>query len=553
VSDILGPDAVTALDTLYETTLKPRLDAIETARRQVRWMIAKALMAVLPPIVLLIAGDLIEHVVPLSPMLVVVIGWLWLAAGIVFALVRYLLPGIAAYATYRNRFKQDVVGAIFKAVVPSAAYDPLQGITQAVFDAPGLFNTRGAFQCDDRVRGHIGRTPFEASEARRAYRTGSGKHAHTHVVFRGLFCHLDFRQQLDGVTLIDPVRAQSNQLGPREGLRLVPLGHPAFDKEFRVHASNETEARALLTPGMMERLLALRRQVDSPVFIAFKGRRAYVAVHYGRTLFEPGIARSLSKADVHEIAAHFALVETIVRELELNAPGSSVAADESLLRGPDVEPHPLSKLAAGKDGTVTTADLWAAASVSIDDGAKDGDEWAPKPEGTRIQLEPSPGGLSITYGLRLGFWVMLAISLAGLLLASSAARAETAPAWAGSVSAWVRPLPPVPWLDRFAADAPTPWLIVGTAVALLVALIWSGYVRRVVVELDRILIYRGFRPFPRVYRRPPYGRVIRIKTSLYIAKSEGLHLMNPTASPVLTESEARWLSSELKRAFSAGR
>ena len=405
--------------------------------------------------------------------------------------MRYLLPGIAAYATYRNRFKQDIVGEIFSAVVPSAVYDPLQGITEAVFDAPGLFNTRGAFQCDDRVRGHIGRTPFEASEAGRAYRTGSGKNATTHVVFRGLFCQLDFKQQLDGVTLIDPARVNSTQLGDRKGLQLVALGHPAFDKEFRVHASNDAEARGLLTTAMMERLLALRRQVDSPLFLAFKGRRAYVAVHYGRTLFEPGIARSLSKDDVREIAAHFALVETIVRELELDARGSSMPADESLLKGPDVEPHPLSRLAADKAGTVTVSDLWAAASVSIDDGAKDGEEWAPKPEGTRIQLEPGPGGLSITYGLRLGFWVMLAISLAGVLLASSAARAETAPAWAGFVSAWVRTLPPVPWLDRFAADAPTPWLIVGTVVALLFALVWSGYVRRVVVELDRILIYRG--------------------------------------------------------------
>jgi hypothetical protein len=110
-------------------------------------------------------------------------------------------------------------------------------------------------------------------------------------------------------------------------------------------------------------------------------------------------------------------------------------------------------------------------------------------------------------------------------------------------------LPPVPWLDRFAADAPTPWLIVGTVVAAVFALVWTGYVRRVVIERDRILVHRGFRPFPRVYRRPLYGRVIRIKTSLYIAKSEGLHMMNPTASPVLREAEAVWLSSEMKRAL----
>ena len=142
---------------------------------------------------------------------------------------------------------------------------------------------------------------------------------------------------------------------------------------------------------------------------------------------------------------------------------------------------------------------------------------------------------------------MLAISVCGALLAASALRALNAPAWAGPASAWVRTLPPVPWLDAFAADAPTPWLIVGAIVAVLFALMWTGYVRRVSVDRERIRIHRGLRPFPRVYRRPKYGRAIRINAAIYIAKSDGLHMMNPTASPVLTEPEAKWLTSELKR------
>jgi hypothetical protein len=549
VGDILAPETLSRIDAFYDTTLKPKLDAVDDPRRRVRWLIIKSLLVVLPPIVILIAGDLIDGLLPFSSTVPMVIAWLWLPAGVVFALVRYLLPGFAAYATYRNRFKQDVVAEIFKVVCPSATYDPLQGITQQVFDASGLFNTRGGFHCDDRVRGRIGQTPFEASEVGRAYSTGTGRNARSYDVFSGLFFHLDASQRLNGVIVIEPRKAQSYQLGAREGLSAVAFDEAAFEKEFKVYASHEMEARALLTAAMIEGLLALRRQADKPVFLAFKGRRAYVAVHYGRTLFEPGIARSMSKGDVREIAEHFALVETIVRELNLNAHWSSTPSDDSLLHGADADPNPVSRLAAEKGGTVTTADLWDLASASIDDGAKDGDEVAPRPEDTRILLEPAPRGVSITYGLRFGFWVMLTISLAGALLASSALRAPNAPPWAAPVSVWVRTLPPVPWLDRFAADAPTPWLIVGTVVALLFALVWTGYVRRVVVEHDRILIYRGFRPLPRVYRRPEYARVIRINTSLYIAKPDGLHVMNPTASPVLTESEAKWLTAEMKRAL----
>jgi Protein of unknown function (DUF3137) len=537
------------IEAFYEGTLKPRLDAIDDRRRQVRWLIIKALIVVVPPSGILLARDLLAGVLPfLSTTGGLVLGWVWLAAAIVFAAARYVLPGMTAYANYRSRFKQDIVAEVFRFVCPSSVYDPLQGITSKVFDAPGLFSTRGAFESDDRVRGHIGQTPFEASEAGRSYSTGSGRNSHSYVVFRGLFVHFAVNQRLSGVTLIDPKAAKSHQLGDREGLSLVTVDNQAFEKEFKVHASNESEARALLTPSLIEALLTLRRQAGKPVFLAFRDQRAFFGVDYGRTLFEPGIARTTSKAAVGEIAEHFAFVETVVRELNVSARGFAVEGDESLFRAPDVEPDPLSRLAAEKGGTLTPSDVWTMASASIDESGKDGAS-VPRPEQTRISLVHEPTGLSITYGLRLGFWVMLAISLAGALLASSALRAPDAPEWAGPASAWVRTLPPLPRLDAFAASAPVPWLIVGTVVAVLFALMWTIYVRRVEIDTDRIRIYRGLRPFPRVYHRPKYGRAIRVNTYVYIAKSEGVHVMNPTASPLLTEAEAKWLTSEMKRAL----
>jgi hypothetical protein len=549
VSDILAPEALGRIDAFFEHTLKPKLDAIDGRRREVRWVIIKALFLVLPPIAFLIVGDLLDPFLPFnSSGGTVLAGWLWLAAALVYALARYLLPGITAYANYRSRFKQDIVAGIFQVVCPSAAYDPLQGIAPQVFDAPGLFNTRGAFQSDDRIRGLIGRIPFEASEVGRAYSTGSGKNARSYVVFRGLFLHLDIDLRLGGTIAIDPQQAESYQLGSREGLDLIAMDDPLFAKAFTVRASNEFEARRLLTPAMREHLLRLGRNVGVPLFLAFKNRRAYVGVHFGRTLFEPGVARSTSKDALLVIAEQFALIEKIVRELNVQAGAATLAAGPALY-GPDIEPDPVARLAAEKGGTLTTSELWTLAGTSIDDSAKDGDAPVLPPEGTRIGLEHGPASVSIVYGLRLGFWVMLAISSAGALLASSALRAPGAPEWAGAASAWVRTLPPMPWLDRFAADAPTPWLIVGAVVAVLFALAWTGYVRRVSIDADRICISRGFRPFPRVYRRQVYGRAIRIKTSLYITKSEGIHLMNPTASPVLTEPEARWLASEMKRAL----
>ncbi len=154
--DILASEALTRIDTFYDATLEPKLDAIDDRRRQVRWLAVKSLLVVLPPILFLIVGDLLDTVLPFrSSAGTVAIGFLWLAAALVFALLKYLLPGITAYANYRSRFKQDIVAEIFTVVCPTATYDPLQGITESVFDAPGLFKMRGSFRIRrSRPRAH---------------------------------------------------------------------------------------------------------------------------------------------------------------------------------------------------------------------------------------------------------------------------------------------------------------------------------------------------------------------------------------------------------------
>ena len=115
--------------------------------------------------------------------------------GVVVAGVKYLIPGVTAYMNYRSRFKHEVAAEVFKIVCPTAAYCAAEGVPAQIFDEPGLFNTRGGYNSDDRVRGTIGATPFEAADVSRSYSTG-GKNSRTVIVFRGLFFHLDFNKTL---------------------------------------------------------------------------------------------------------------------------------------------------------------------------------------------------------------------------------------------------------------------------------------------------------------------------------------------------------------------
>ena len=85
---------------------------------------------------------------------------------------------------------------------------------------------------------------------------------------------------------------------------------------------------------------------------------------------------------------------------------------------------------------------------------------------------------------------------------------------------------------------------------IMTSLFWLWRVRRVAIQPDAILIWRGLRPFAKRYRRPEWGRVLRIDNAIYIGRSADRGLINPTASPMLASvDEAKWVASEIQKAL----
>ena len=541
------------IDTLYDDTLKPRLDSLESLRVSVRGYIVKALALVLVPMSFFWLSDLLD-LGDLGGMGAKFLAFFLVVIGVGIAGMKYALPGFTAFANYRMKFKREVVSEIFKAVCPGTSYDALQGIAKQDFDAAGLFNERGSFVTDDRVRGVIGQTPFEAAEVRRAYSTG-GKNSTTYVVFHGLFFHLDFNKSLRGVTIVQPETAEAYTIGPRDGLTTVTLENPEFERQFAVYASDEVEARYVLTPRMMEQILALAASAGKPIFLAFKGARAYLGVHYGRALFEPGIAATTSREAVREMAAHFALAETVVRELDLNTRIWTKDVDDSLLKRRDVEPDGLLAEAIAKGG-LTEADLWKTATASVEGlSTEDDGSVIERPAATRIEIEPAGAGIAVRYPIGVGFMTAVAIwalSVA-VLVAALHALPEDLDVGLGPLEAPLRAVPAVPVVQSYVNHLPIVWLFGACVVGSAFALGWMLRVRRVEIAPDAVRVWRGLRPFPRTYARPEYGKVVRIEHSVHVGKIEGVNLVNPTASPTISEDESRWVAAEMRRALRATR
>lgn len=538
------------IDALYESTLKPRLESLEGLRQEVKGYVTKAGLLVGIPAVLLFFNGLIGLALPASlewvPM---VLGVLGLFAGVFVAGVKYLIPGFTAFSNYRVRFKHEVAAEVFKIVCPTASYAPLEGIAESVFDEPGLFSTRGGFKSDDRVRGRIGQTPFEAADVSRSYSTG-GKNSRTVVVFRGLFFHLDFNKTLRGVTLVDPEGAASTSIGDRSDLTRVTLENPAFDAKFSVWASDEVEARYILTPAMMERILALQSRTEKHVHLGFKGNRAYLGVNYGRALFEPGIAASTSVEAIHEMAAHFALADGIVHELDLNTRIWTKGVDDSLLHAVDDTPAEDALDIAAKQGNLTATSMWEAAIKATGGGHDDtADAGAVAPPDTSIAIDRSGSGVVISYGLGLGFFVAFSAWAVSVALMLAAARVLPEAMGVRELESSVAWIPEIPYASQIVTTLPIAWCIGGGIIGFFTFLMWAVRVRKVEIAPDAVRIWRGLRPIPRTYARPLYGKIVRIDKAVYVGKSEGFAMINASASPMLSAVEAPWVANEMRRAL----
>ena len=330
----------------------------------------------------------------------------------------------------------------------------------------------------------------------------------------------------------------------------MALEHPGFAAAFRVHASDEVEARYILTPSMMERILALQARSERPIHLAFRNNRAFLGVNYGRALFEPAIAASTSLSAIHEMAAHFALAEGIVQELDLNTRIWTKDVDESLL----TSARPVEQNAfdlATKQGNVTAEALWAAAITASGQGDDDGlDAVMSAPPGTSIQIDRSGGGVTFDYGFGAGFYLALVVWTAAVALALASARAiPQALRMGDEIASSVSWLPEVPYASDVVTTLPVVWFAGACIVGSIAFLMWAVRVRKVEITADAVRIWRGLRPLPRTYRRPPYGKVVRLDKAVYVGKTTGFALLNASASPMLSPNDALWVASEMRRAM----
>ncbi|MBN1986965.1 MAG: DUF3137 domain-containing protein [Prolixibacteraceae bacterium] len=319
------------LQSLYENELKNKLAGLEGLRKSVakRTLGGIALIA-LPVIFGIAVYESVDLKMNLSKDgLAKVLPFVFIAlfiAGIVF-----LILNLKKKKEYRRRYKAEVVSEVVRAIDPEWNYAPDSHIAQYEYHSSDLFRQHyDRYQGDDLISGTIDKTDFRCSELHTEYKEVThdkdGKRQERWVtIFKGLFFHADFNKEIRAQTYIQPDTSERllGKFGQKLQFstkgKLVKLENPEFEKIFAVFSTDQTEARYILTPAIMEALVNIYKHYKRRMHLSFIGSRVYVAMCFSKNLFEPKIFRSGVKfEDVEFMYNLFMVNATIIHELNLN-------------------------------------------------------------------------------------------------------------------------------------------------------------------------------------------------------------------------------------------
>ena len=225
----------------------------------------------------------------------------------------------------RKDAKHTLVRRVIEFFDESFCYEPRGVVPERLLAESELWGEGyDRYLGEDRVEGKHGATAFRFSEIRLVRDEPKNR---SETLFSGLFFVADFNKEFRGRTVVLPDRTERHlgMLGralqrlPFHGRgELVQLESPAFERLFKVYASDETEARYILSPGLMQRIARFRENSGAPLRISFVDGRLHLLLPLAH---DPFAVRRLEEVDAAAIRAwvgdlHFAL--GIVEELDLN-------------------------------------------------------------------------------------------------------------------------------------------------------------------------------------------------------------------------------------------
>jgi hypothetical protein len=288
------------LPSLYEEVLSPALRELDRQARRFSAFLSAATILAAPPALLAAWRLHLRH--PDGER------WILPLGAVLFG---HLFARMGFDGWWKRRFKRRVLAPFVAATQDGVRYEPDGFVAPEVFHSSRLFPLPSDdYRGEDRMSGTDGEVRFELSEIRARHcvkRWSPLKRIDREAwvpLFRGLFFVADFSKGMEGTTLVLPraagaLREEVVKAIRREGRgkrETVELEDPEFRRVFEVIADDQVQARYLLSPGLMSRLLEFQRDRREPFALSLTAGKVFLALFTSQDLCKPIPPREVREA-----------------------------------------------------------------------------------------------------------------------------------------------------------------------------------------------------------------------------------------------------------------
>lgn len=267
------PVGLQGINDVYVQEIAPHLRKLERRRKwAVRWGHIKLISRIIP---IALLGAAIGACVVLAFVTQVNTVPVIRALGVT---VRRIYDGAYAWARavkqeHKHLVLRSLAGYLGIAYRPNGIEDILNHHKDH-----GLLPTARRVECDDGFKGEIEGTPFQMTEVEVMVSRDDELVFGDPREFRGICLSIQIPKRFHGRTVV--ISGESDWQPVRKGARSsqseVRLEDPEFARVFDVFADDQVESRYLLTPSMMERLLAVA-QIHNDLAAVFADGRLHIS------------------------------------------------------------------------------------------------------------------------------------------------------------------------------------------------------------------------------------------------------------------------------------
>ena len=234
-------------------------------------------------------------------------------AGAIFMIQR-------PYGQYKKKIKQDVM-PLFVGFFDGFKYELGKGLTLDEIEDSGIFPSFDECLADDCFEGVFDGVNIRVMEERLSAYHRTSKGSKKVEVFKGIAVELDLKKKFKSKTIVLKDMGVFNRFQSMSKPERVKLEDVRFEKMFEVYSTDQIEARYLLTPAFMERIIKLKDLYKGKsVQFSFWAGKLLIAIPTGQDMFEPFsfFKTNMNKAKIDTVFEQFLTIFEIIHTLKIS-------------------------------------------------------------------------------------------------------------------------------------------------------------------------------------------------------------------------------------------